>query len=55
MVIFMPQPHMTPGTNWIGGWVVPRASLDAGLVEKSFVCGGDRTLVILSVVRHYTN
>jgi hypothetical protein len=42
-----------PRYHWTGGWVGPRAGL--GLEEKSFAPTGDRTSVIQSVVRHYTD
>jgi hypothetical protein len=29
-----------PGTHWIGGWVDPKAGLDAGAKEKSSACQG---------------
>jgi hypothetical protein len=48
------RPRFTPGTHWIGGWVGPRACLDAGLEEKSSVPVGDQTSIVQPVVRHYT-
>jgi hypothetical protein len=37
----------TPGTHWIGGWVGPRAGLDAEAEgKKSSASVGDRTLAI---------
>jgi hypothetical protein len=38
----------TPGTHWIGGWVGPRAGLDAGARRKIRPCRGsnlDRPIV----------
>jgi hypothetical protein len=49
-----PRGKDPPGTHWIGGWVGPRAGLDAGLEEKSSAPVGDRTPVVQSVVRNYT-
>jgi hypothetical protein len=43
-----------PGTHCTGGWVSPRAGLDAGVEEKSSALVGYRTLIVQSVVRHYT-
>jgi hypothetical protein len=49
----MPQPWLLP--LWIGGWVGLRAGLDTKAKEKIlFHCWGS-TLVIQSVVRHYTD
>jgi hypothetical protein len=39
----------TSGTLWIGGWVSPRASLDAVDTEKSLVPAGNRILVVQPV------
>jgi hypothetical protein len=45
-----------PGTHCTGGWVGPRAGLDAGARGKqSSASVGDRTPVVQSVVRHYTD
>jgi hypothetical protein len=54
------RPHFTPGkrtptTNWIGGWVDLRAGLDTDATKKYFTSAGDRTPVVQSVVRHYTD
>jgi hypothetical protein len=47
-----------PGTHWTGGWVGPRAGMDAEAREKIFcLCQGlnlDRP-VVQSVARHYTD
>jgi hypothetical protein len=43
-----------PGTHWIGGWVGPRAGLDAGARRKSSAPAGDRTPIVQAVVRRYT-
>jgi hypothetical protein len=47
--------HFTPGKrargNCMGGWVGPRAGLDAG--EKTLVRAGNRALAVRS--RRYTN
>jgi hypothetical protein len=45
----------TPGTHRIGSWVGPRISLDAEARGKSSAPAPDRTPVVQSVVRHYTN
>jgi hypothetical protein len=45
----------TQGTHWIGGWVGLRAGLDTEAKRKSFAPVGDRTPVVQSVVRHYTD
>jgi hypothetical protein len=46
----------TPGTHWIGGWVSLKAGLDTETGEKkSFSSARDRTPVVQSVVRHYTD
>jgi hypothetical protein len=59
VVSITPRPRFTPGerttgTHWIGGWVGPRAGLDAGLEEKTSAPAGDRTPILQPVVRHYT-
>jgi hypothetical protein len=41
------------GTHWTGGWVGPRAGLDAKARRKSSASVGDRTPVVQSVVSHY--
>jgi hypothetical protein len=46
--------EITPGTHWIGGWVGPRAGLDA--VEKINVAPvGNRTLAALPIALRYTD
>jgi hypothetical protein len=44
-----------PGTHWTGGWVGPRAGLDAEAGRKILSSVGDRTPVVQIVVRHYTD
>jgi hypothetical protein len=44
-----------PGIHWIGGWVGPRAGLDAGARRKILCPVGDRTPIVQSVVSHYTD
>jgi hypothetical protein len=44
-----------PGTHWIGGWVGLRTGLDTEARGEFFNPDGDRTLIVQSVVRHYTN
>jgi hypothetical protein len=62
VVSVTPRPRFTPGertpgSHWIGGWVGPRARLDAGARRKILCpCRGsnlDRPIV-QPVVRHYT-
>jgi hypothetical protein len=48
----LPSRALPPGTHWTGGWVGPRMQ---GLEEKSSASVGDRTLVVQSVVSHYTD
>jgi hypothetical protein len=46
-----------PGTHWIGGWVGPRAGLDAGARRKILcLCRGSNLdlPIVQPVVRHYT-
>jgi hypothetical protein len=45
----------TPGAHLIGGLVGLRAGLDTEARGKSFASAGDRTSVVQSVVRHYTD
>jgi hypothetical protein len=47
-------PGKDPWTHWIGGWVYLSAGLATEARGKPFVFVRDRTLVIQSVVRHYT-
>jgi hypothetical protein len=46
--------EMTPGTQWRGDWVGPRAGWKQRLEEEFFPPAGDRTPVVQSVVRNYT-
>lgn len=61
VVAIMPQPCFLPlpreitlSTHWLGGWVCPRAGLDAESRRKSLDLAWDWTLVDPSVSRHYT-
>jgi hypothetical protein len=46
----------TPGTHWAGGWVGPIAGLDTEVRGKNPLApSGDRTPVVQSVIRHYTD
>jgi hypothetical protein len=47
-------PGIDPGTHWIGGWVGLVAGLDTEVKEKFFAFAGIQTLVVQSVVRHFT-
>jgi hypothetical protein len=58
VVSVTPRPLFTPGTHWIGGWVVLRAGLDTeASVKIRCLCRGSNTgaPVVQSVVRHYTD
>jgi hypothetical protein len=44
-----------PGTHWTGGWVGLRAGLDTEARGKILCLCRDRTPVVQSVVRHYTD
>jgi hypothetical protein len=60
MVSITPRPCFTPGertsgTHWIGGWVGPEPARTQRLEEKSCAFDGDRTPVVQSVIRHYTD
>jgi hypothetical protein len=48
-VVLYPR-ERTRGTHWIRGWV----GLRAGLAENSFASAADRTPVVQSLVRRYT-
>jgi hypothetical protein len=47
--------ELTPGTNCTGGWVGLRARLDTEARETILCFSRDRTPVVKSVVRHYTD
>jgi hypothetical protein len=55
--------HFTPkaralGTHWIGGWVGPRAILDAVVKRKipnPHQELNPRTLIVQPIAQHYTN
>jgi hypothetical protein len=54
-----PRPRFTPwertlDTRCTGGWVDTRAGLDTEATGKIICICRDRTLVVQSVVRHYT-
>jgi hypothetical protein len=49
------RPTSTPGTNWRIGWVGARSDLDTEARGKFFASAKDRTPVVQSVVRHYTD
>jgi hypothetical protein len=60
VVSITPRPRFTPGertpgTHCTGGWVGPRAGLDAEARGKLSASVGDRTPVVQSVVRQYTD
>jgi hypothetical protein len=60
MVSVTHLPRFTPGkrpsgTHWIEGWVSLRAGVDPEARAKSFASAGDRTPVVQSVVRRYTD
>jgi hypothetical protein len=44
----------SPGTHWTGGWVVPRAGLDAIEKRRVFPLAGNRTPAIQPVARSHT-
>jgi hypothetical protein len=48
-------PVKYPGTHRTGGSVGLRAGLDTEATEKSFVSAEDRTPIVQSVVRHFTD
>jgi hypothetical protein len=57
VVSITPRPRLIPGegttgTHCTGGWVGPQTQRPE---EKSFASVGDRTPVVKSVVRHYTD
>jgi hypothetical protein len=48
-------PVNDPAMYWIGGWVDIKAGLVTEARGKYFVSASDRTPVVQSVVRHYTD
>jgi hypothetical protein len=50
---FTPR-ERTSGTHWIGGWAGP-AVWTQGLEEKSSAPVGNRTPIVQSIVKHYTD
>jgi hypothetical protein len=56
VVSVTPRPRFTPGTHWIGGWVGPRAGLDAG-ARRNILCpwrGSNLDRPIVQPVRSQT-
>jgi hypothetical protein len=51
----LPRGERNPSTHWTGGWVDTRDGLDTEVTEKSVASAGDRTSIVRSVVRHYTD
>jgi hypothetical protein len=51
----LPPVKGTPGTHWTGGWVGPRAGLDAETRRKILCLCKGWTPVIQSIVSHYTD
>jgi hypothetical protein len=52
------HPQGAPGTHWIGGWVGPRATLDAVVKRKiPSPCqeSNPKTPIIHPVAQHYTD
>jgi hypothetical protein len=48
-------PRKAPGTHWIGGWVGPRADLDAvGKRKIPSPCRDSNPLIIKPVAQRYT-
>jgi hypothetical protein len=54
----LPPGKDPPGTHWKGGWVGPRAVLDA-VVKRKIPSphreSNPRTLIVQSVAQHYTD
>jgi ABC-type taurine transport system ATPase subunit len=48
MVSFTPR-QLYPGIHWIGGWVNPRAGMDAVAKRRISAPVGNRTLVVQTV------
>jgi hypothetical protein len=49
-------PERTPGTNWMGDWVGPRAGLDTeGTVKSLLPLPRIDRPVVQSVIRYYTD
>jgi hypothetical protein len=44
-----------PGSHWIEGMVDPRSALDAGAWRIVLAFAGNRTPVVQSAVRHYSD
>jgi hypothetical protein len=60
VVSVTPRPRFTPGeripsTHWLGGWASLRDGLDTEATGKIVDSAGDQTLVVQSLVRHYTD
>jgi hypothetical protein len=54
---FIPR-EKAPGTHWIGGWVGPRAVLDAAVKKKIFSLrreSNSRTPIFQPVAQRYTD
>jgi hypothetical protein len=57
VVSFAPRERAL-GTHWIGGWIGPRAILDAVVKRKipsPHTKSNPRTLIIQSIAQHYTD
>jgi hypothetical protein len=49
-----PPGERAPGPLWIGGWLGPRAGLNAMEKRNILVPAGNRTLAVQLVARRYT-